>query len=122
MLQKAAARHSVDQPIPNFDGFRFEDPAHLRPSLRVAVIGSGEATEVELAFENRRGLQKSLLVHWIRMMVHIPPLKGRAHLAAMESVLVGFGNGVEARMKVASNFFDTRDTNVWRKQPVERFF
>ena len=114
MLQEAASRHSIDQPVSNFTVF---DSKILRTFDRPSESRSSEAaeqTEIELAFENWRGLQKSLLVHWVRMMVDIPPLKRRAHLAAMKSVLVRFGNGVETRMKVARNFFDTRDTNVWR--------
>ncbi len=57
-------------------------------------------------------------VERIGMMKHVPAFEGRADWSAQYPILVGFGHGLKARVKIRRNFAGIEHTHIARQQAI----
>src|ERR1035437_1254838 len=119
MFEEAAAAYAVDQAGFAALQHRRENRAHLGFAIGVAHVGGGEGAEIVLAFEDARQAGHAFLVEGVGMMVDVGPLERATDFGAHDAVLVSFGHGIEARMKIGMHFLGGEDADGGRQQTVD---
>ncbi len=119
MFQEAAAAHAVDQAPFGALQHRREDGSHLGLALGIVHIGGGKGAEIVLAFEDAGEAGHASLVEGVGMMIHIRPLEGATNFLAEYPVLIGFGHGIEAWMKIGMHLPGGEYADGGRQQAVD---
>src|ERR1035437_926850 len=119
MFEETAAAHAVDQAPFGALQHRRENGAHLGFAIGVAHVGGGKGAEIVLAFEDAGEAGHALLVEGVGMMVHVGPLERATDFGAHDAVLVSFGHGIEARMKIGMHLLGRKHADGGRQQAVD---
>src|SRR5512141_707715 len=85
----------------------------------VLIIGRGEGGKIVLAFKQRGHLEYARLIERVRVMIHVAVFEGRADFGAMDTVLVGLGLGLVARVEIRRGLVYFEHANVARQQTVD---